>query len=1519
MDIESEIDIDYEHIQLEEYIDPISNVLNPETTSVVGRHTSTNDVESVILNTSNNKSVSPIKFCLIFTTFTCISMAIGIIIVCFTYYKPTTICQRTFKRTAESATGHNSRPYSIALADFNNDNKLDGVVANSGEDNIGILLQIANVSAINQVTYSTGTNSRPHSVIVNNFNQDNFLDIIVANFGTNNIGIFLGEQNGTFANITTFSTGNSRPYYINAGDFNNDNKMDIVVVNYGTDSISIYFNNGDGMFLNQTTYFMGYDSIPYSVAIADLNHDKILDLAVVNYGTNNIAVLFGDASGIFSLPIIYTTNYGSQPSSIIIADINNDHELDLIVSNYGTHSIGIFYGFSNGTFDKQNLFILDVLSHPQFVTTGDVNKDNQTDIIILDSSLGYIQVLPGFGNGSFSNLTIYMTEEGTQPYAAAIGDIDNDNKSDIAVANYGANNVLLLFGYFRTYSVTQTQILLGHESNPPSVATGDFNSDHYLDIVVVKTGTDSFGILLGYGNGSLAPEISYSVSSGSSPYCVCVGDFNNDTRPDIALANYGTHNVGVFLNQGNGSFTNMFAYPTGDQAFPISVVVGDFNYDSILDIAAADFGNDDVAILLGYGNGSFSDAVTYSTGYDSDPSAIVVDDFNHDNILDLAVANSETSNVGILFGNRDGSFQVVIVYSTGFESHPDSIITGNINHDQWLDIIIADSTSDNIAILFGYENGTFGTAISYTDITFSNPSGLALGDVNYDNNLDIIITNFGTDNVGILAGDDNGSFTLARSYPLLAGAGPKGVLIANFDNDITWEIVIAEAGIGSVNLLDTYTGADFLNEIMFSTGTGTHPDSVTIGDVNNDNILDVISANSANDNIGVFLGYGNGTFASWNTFYVGLDSHPQDVVLGDFNHDNQIDIATANGYNDSISVLLGFGNGSFSEAIVYPVRADSKPYSIVIADLNNDQKWDFVVAEYGRDNVGVMLGCNCAAFKDQQMYSNKFSLRPTSLTTGDFNNDGYLDIAGAFAANDSVGILFGYGNGAFQELIMYSAGYNSYPSEIISVDINHDNILDIIVANSGSSTLGILLNYGDGTFAPVMLFSTGNNSEPYGAATGDFNNDTHIDVVVANYRSNSIGIFVGYGNGSYGDVIIYSTTDDSRPQSVAVGDFNQDNQLDIVVANYRKDNMGIFIANGNATFQNQIVYSTGYLSMPTFIIVDDFNSDNISDVAVSNKNSDNIGILYGYGNGTFASTALYPTGDGTSPQAIRSGDFNNDAAIDIAVVSPGNNYVLVLYGLGDGRFLLGPSYSTGTKSGPISLAVGDFDGNGRLDISTANYLMDNIGVHISYGNEIFGSESTFSTGTDSSPISVAVSDFNNDGQTDVVVANYGTNNIGILMGFGNGSLAKIVTYSTGDGSGPVAVAVGDLNQDNKSDIIVANSQSDNIYLFFGLGNGTFSPITIYSTGLGSGPYAITVADLDNDQIFDIIVIAAKINSVLVLQGYGNGTFGNQTSYVMGYNYDPYAVAIGDFNGDHWLDIAVANYGGDDIEILLKTC
>ena len=255
------------------------------------------------------------------------------------------ICQHAFKRIGKSSIISSSRPRSIAVGDFNYDNRADIVVTNSGTNSIGIFLSFNNGTLRDQETYSTGSQSHPYSVVVSDFNNDNCLDIAVANYGTNSIGIFLGFGNGTFASQRMFLIGSSRPLFIASGDINNDNRSDIIVTNYGTDTIGIFLGSGDGYFQEQITFFTGYDSVLYSLDLGDFNEDNYLDIVIANYETDTIGIFLGYGNGSFENQKTYTTTRGSNPSSVAIGDFNNDNHSDIAVANTNIGSVGLFFGF----------------------------------------------------------------------------------------------------------------------------------------------------------------------------------------------------------------------------------------------------------------------------------------------------------------------------------------------------------------------------------------------------------------------------------------------------------------------------------------------------------------------------------------------------------------------------------------------------------------------------------------------------------------------------------------------------------------------------------------------------------------------------------------------------------------------------------------------------------------------------------------------------------------------------------------------------------------------------------------------------------------------------------------------------------------------------------------------------------------------------------------------------------------------------------------------------------------------
>ena len=1408
-----------------------------------------------------------------------------------------------------------SKPRSIAVADLNNDHLLDIVVANSGTNSIGIFLAQDYDNFNEQIIYSTGSNSLPYSVTIDDFNNDSHLDIVVANYGTNNIVIFLGYGNGSFHSFTTISLGPSRPIFVTTADFNNDHQSDIAVINYGTNSFAVLLGYGNASFQNYEIYSTGYDSFPCSLVVGHFNNDSHSDIAVVNSHTNNIGIFLGIGNGSFHDQQLYSTLIRSNPSSIAAGDLNNDRYLDLVVSNNGSRNIGIFFGNGDGTF--QQIHSITSNFYPQYVSVGRLNEDNHLDIVVVDSINDRIHILRGLGNGTFDVITTYDGIKQSYPFYVALADLNKNNQTDIVVANYGTNNILLLSDYFVTLSARQTLLLNAALGNTPGFTVGDLNNDHIPDIIFISNNTlyvsisldsENFVATANYSIGSILPQYMYS------------GDVNNDNQTDIIVANIANHTVHIFLGDGNGTLYQMLTYSTGIKSQPSWLGLGDFNDDNAPDIVSANTGSRSVGILLGHGNGLFDPVIIYNMTSGFNPYSVAIGYIDGDNYLDFAVCD-DGHMISIFLGLGNGSFYIETMFEVEGEGGTFlfSIALADFNNDNYLDIVVANTWSYQITIFVGYGNGTFHLKESYFTGSNSQPYYVIVNDFNNDHIKDIATSNFGTNEILIFFGYENGSFELGRNYSTDDGSAPYIIAAADFDDDQQLEIVVELSGTRRIVILAEYHAARFKSIKTFSNVSAPQLYSVAVGKCCNDQRSLIVTANSGTDNLNLLFVSNNGTSDMIMTYSTGENSKPEYVITCDINNDQQLDIVSVNAKSNSISVILGNENGTFENQITYSTGDGSHPIAITSSDLNNDTRLDLIIANADTDEIGIFYGFNYTTFHPYTSYSSDQSLQPTGVVVSDFNNDSYLDIAATFLGSNSIGILLGYGNGSFSDITTYSTGIESSPQYLGIGDFNNDNKTDIIVANSNSSNIGIFLGYGNGNFVNMMTYSTGEKSCPVGIAIGDLDNDSRLDIVVANVLSNNIGVLLGYGNGSFSDVELYSTQDGSWPISVAIADMNSDYRLDIVVANFGDDSVSIFFGYGNGTFDYQHKISTGQYTQPSWINVGDFNRDNQSDIAVVLRNSNQLKTIFGPVNKSSVDFFVYSTNSNSESQFIYTDDFNQDTFLDIAVVNGGTNDVVIYFGFGDGDFLEGRSFSTGDNSSPDAMTIGDFNHDFRLDIIVANYISNNIVVFLGKDDEPFGSILTFRTGIGSQPHSIAIGECNNDGQMDIIVASYGTNNIAILLGDSNMLFKTMLIHSTGIRSSPYSLAVADMNNDKNLDIAVTNSQSNTVMILFGIGNGSFIEGMIYSTGDQSRPYQIVLHDMNNDHLLDLIIANSGTNNILIIYGLGNGTFGNTNQYNLGYGYEPYSIAVSDINNDGRMDIAVACYATDHVEILLGPC
>jgi len=333
-------------------------------------------------------------------------------------------------------------------------------------------------------------------------------------------------------------------------------------------------------------------------------------------------------------------------------------------------------------------------------------------------------------------------------------------------------------------------------------------------------------------------------------------------------------------------------------------------------------------------------------------------------------------------------------------------------------------------------------------------------------------------------------------------------------------------------------------------------------------------------------------------------------------------------------------------------------------------------------------------------------------------------------------------------------------------------------------------------FNPAVNYAAG--TYPISVARGDFNGDDDLDLAVANYLSNNVSILLGNGDGTFAVAVNYAVG--TGPRSVAVGDFDGDGDLDLAVANSSSNNISILLNNGNGTFATAVNYAAG--SWPSSIAVGNFDGDGDLDLAVANLSSNNISILLNNGNGTFATTVNYATG--TSPYSVAVSDFDGDGCLDLAAANTNSNNISILLNNGNGTFATAVNNTVGIK--PTSVAVGDFDGDGDFDLAVANSDSNNVSRLLGNGDGNFATAANYAVG--SSPHFVIVGDFAVDGNPDLAVANYLSNNVSILLGNGDGTFAAAVNYVVG--TGPRSIAVGDFDGDGDFDLAVANSSSNNV-------------------------------------------------------------------------------------------------------------
>jgi hypothetical protein len=341
---------------------------------------------------------------------------------------------------------------------------------------------------------------------------------------------------------------------------------------------------------------------------------------------------------------------------------------------------------------------------------------------------------------------------------------------------------------------------------------------------------------------------------------------------------------------------------------------------------------------------------------------------------------------------------------------------------------------------------------------------------------------------------------------------------------------------------------------------------------------------------------------------------------------------------------------------------------------------------------------------------------------------------------------------------------------------------------------------------------------------------------------------------------------------------------------------------------------------PQVVITADFNNDGKLDLATADFTSQDVSILLGKGDGTFRRAHQFSTT--LSPSALAVGDFNGDGNLDLAVTEYGlgPSALAIFLGKGDGTFVAGPVYTA--VSLPYDISVADFNGDGHLDLAVVNDGTNTIAIMLGNGDGTFQKPYTFHAPL---PERVLAVDLNGDGHPDLAVLAYCGRNpktcasgaVEVLLNDGHGTFGK-PSYFSVKGVGPDGIAAADLNQDGKTDLVVANNnfqQPSTISVLLGKGDGTFKPTVNYP--VGAGPAGIAIADFNGDGKADIAVANTGSATVSVLYGNGNGTFKAAQNLLFASGSLPISVAAADFNGDGAPDLAVALDYANEVAVQLN--
>jgi hypothetical protein len=1147
-----------------------------------------------------------------------------------------------------------STPLPLIVADFNHDGIPDALVQSTTSPTATIVLGSVPYGSFSPnakgVTFpaACATPLPQGAVLAGDFNGDGIPDLLfLCGDSAATAGVVLGAGDGTFVAAPVTFQGLSSATAV-LGDFNHDGKLDIVLIGLAQPAVGtppypamlFLAGKGDGTFTASSSVAFSGGSTFTSPVAADVNGDGYPDLVVLNVSGNQVPQLnvFGNnQNGTFG---VIGDSGAAAPSTVV--SLTRGTALSIVSGSFFGSSLPDFVVPVSGTNPVLNIlqntstastysFATPVQVASPGVTgamAGTFTGSGFTDLVVANGAT--LSVLTNDGTGSFSSPYSGLSLPFTSALFA-VADANGDGYSDLYTATQQTGGALQVAVNLVTGTATA-------RSQPFSLAAGTQTVKAAWPGNVNFLGSTATGTQVVNGVPTRTTLTSNSnpstVGSSVTLTAVAVPNAETDAIPTGTMILMDGVNM---LASGILDGTGTFAYTTSALTQGSHALQALYSGDSFF---AASTGT--LTQVVNHAP-AVAPTITWAT-----PAPIVYGTPLSATQLDAVATDASGAPVPGTFAYTPAAGTILnagtqTLQVTFTPSDPQSFLTGTAS----VQLIVQQSTpSTSLTITSG--DAAVSTVPAQTVVTLianvnSATSTLPVGQVSFCDAAAPVCSDIhllGT--VQLANGSALFSFVPgvgAHSYKAVflgtgnnaASASPAVPLTVTGAKLATTTSIMQSGGVGNYTLTARTVG----------TGVGTPPTG-TISFLNQTSSNAVLATAT--------LGSAASALNFANPSNPAVGKQPVFIVATDLNGDGRLDLVTADGFSQSLTVLLGNGDGTFTAA-ARPATGNY-PDGIAVGDFNQDGIPDLAVTNYYDSTITILLGKGDGTFTAAAGLTTPDDVR--QIVTGDFNRDGVLDLA--ISNDNSVTVFLGNGDGTFTTRGTFNTG-NGPNYSLAVADLNGDGKLDLVTTNEADNTLSILTGNGDGTFTASSTPATG--TQPTAVTIADFNGDGIPDLAVVNQGAAVLTILLGDGEGGF--TAAPSPAVPSGSGQIAAGDFNHDGIVDLAVANSSGNSVAVLTGNGDGTFTQAATPATG--NYPVSLAAADLNGDGISDIAAVDLKDQTISVLLTQLTETVTATAtgVNPLGPGTyNVVASYPGDSMYAGSVSAATSLTGQQFAPII-------------------------------------------------------------------------------------------------------------------------------------------------------------------------------------------------------------------------------------------------------------------